>query len=126
MKELRARRGGRTDQAKRKHAEVNRSRESYRELFEMVKDAVFVSNVEGQLIDVNPSWLELFGYRSKREVLKLDLATDIYVNPKDRTRLLKLLKKEKFVKDYEIAAKRRDGTRVIVSISDQVIQDGSR
>jgi PAS domain S-box-containing protein len=124
MKELRARRGGRTDQAKRKHAEVNRSRESYRELFEMVKDAVFVSNVEGQLIDVNPSWLELFGYRSKREVLKLDLATDIYVNPKDRTRLLKLLKKEKFVTDYEIAAKRRDGTRVIVSISDQVIQDG--
>ncbi len=125
MKELRAHRGGRANKARRKHGEgeLNRSRESYGKLFEMVKDAVFVSNVEGQLIDVNPSWLELFGYRSKREVLKLDLATDIYVNPKDRTRLLKLLKKEKFVKDYEIAAKRRDGTRVIVSISDQVIQD---
>ena len=103
--------------------EMNWSWERYRTLFEMVKDAIFIINVDGKIIDVNPNWLELFGYRSKQEVLELDLASDIYVNPEDRTRLLELLEKEKFVKDYEIEAKRRDGAKIIVSISDQVIQD---
>jgi PAS domain S-box-containing protein len=102
---------------------MNWSRERYRILFEMVKDAIFISNFEGKIIDVNPSWLELFGYRSKKEVLKLDLARDIYVNPEDRKRLFELLEKGRFVKDYEIEAKRRDGAKIIVSISDQVIQD---
>lgn len=108
---------------KTNNEELNWSWERYRTLFEMVKDAIFISNVDGKIIDVNPSWLELFGYQSKKEVLKLDLARDIYVSPEDRKRLLELLEKEKFVKDYAFEAKRRDGTKIIVSMSDQVIQD---
>jgi len=113
----------RVNQVKKKHEEMQWSREGYMKLFEMVKDAIFVSTVEGQFIDVNPSWLELFGYQSKEEVLRLDLARDIYVDPKDRTRLVKLLEKEKFVRDYEIEAKKRDGKKIVVSISDQIVQD---
>lgn len=123
MKEFPARWKGRVAQVKGKNEEMNWPWERYRTLFEMVKDAIFISTVEGKIINVNPSWLELFGYRSKKEVLELDLARDIYVNPEDRKRLLELLETEKFVKDYEIEAKRRDGTKIVVSISDQVIQD---
>jgi len=108
---------------KGKNEEMKWSRERYKTLFEMVKDAIFMSTVDGKIIDVNQSWLELFGYRSKKEVFELDLARDIYTSPEDRKRLLELLEKEKFVKDYEIEAKRRDGAKIIVSISDQVIQD---
>ena len=108
---------------KGKNEEMNWSWERYRTLFEMVKDAIFVTSVDGKIIDVNPSCLELFGYGSKEEVLELDLARDIYANPEDRKRLLERLEEEKFVKDYEIEVKRRDGAKIIVSISDQVIQD---
>jgi PAS domain S-box-containing protein len=102
---------------------LNWSQESYGKIFEMVKDPIFVSTAEGQLIDMNPSCLELFGYHTKKEALELDLARDIYVNPEDRTELLRLLEKEGSVKDYEIELKRRDGTKIIVSSSAQVIKD---
>jgi PAS domain S-box-containing protein len=108
---------------KRKDEKMNWFQEIHGKIFEMVKDAIFVSTAEGQLIDVNPSCLELFGYHSKKEVLKLDLAKDIYVNPEDRAKLLRLLEKKGSVRDYEITLKRRDGTRIVVSSSAQVIKD---
>ncbi len=123
MKKLLPRRRGRVNQVKGKSTEMDSSAERYKKLFEMVKDAVFITSVDGRIIDVNSSWLELFGYRSQKEALELDLASDVYANSEDRTRLLGLLEKEKFVKDYEIEAKKRDGTKIIVSISDQVIRD---
>jgi PAS domain S-box-containing protein len=103
--------------------EMDWSRESYRTIFEMVKDAIFITTVDGRIVDVNPSCLELFGYRDKEEALSLDLASDIYVNTEDRTRLLELVERDGFVKDYEIETKRRDGTKILISLSDQVIRD---
>jgi PAS domain S-box-containing protein len=102
------------DRPQRNKNEWDWSPESYRMLFEMVKDGIFVSTAEGKIINVNPSLLEIFGDRSTGEILKLNLANDIHVKPKDRKKLLKLLEKEKFVRDYEIQAKRRDGIRIIV------------
>jgi PAS domain S-box-containing protein len=110
-------------QGKGNSKEMDWSRESYRTIFEMVKDAIFITTVDGRIIDVNPSCLELFGYRDKEEALTLDLARDIYVNSEDRTRLLELVEREGFVKGYEIEAKRRDGTKILISLSDQVIRD---
>jgi len=110
-------------QGKGNNKEMDWSRESYRTIFEMVKDAILITTVDGRIVDVNPSCLELFGYRDKKEAVNLDLARDIYVNPEDRTRLLELVEREGFVKDYEIEAKRRDGTKIVISISDQVVRD---
>jgi PAS domain S-box-containing protein len=110
-------------QGKGNNKEMDWSRQSCRTIFEMVKDGIFITTVDGRIVDVNPSCLELFGYRDKEEALTLDLARDIYVNPEDRTRLLELVEKEGFVKDYEIEVKRRDGTKIVISLSDQVIRD---
>lgn len=97
------------DISERKYAE-----ERYRILFEESKDAIYMSTVEGKFLDMNPAGVELFGYSSKEELLKIDIAQELYFNPADREKFQQIVKKQGYVKDFELALKRKDGKKVIV------------
>ena len=88
--------------------------QKYLSLFTKLKDVVYESTHDGRLIDINPSGLELFGYSSKEELLKVNIASDLYVNPERRAVLLKKLEENGFVKDYEIKVKNKDGNEIVV------------
>jgi two-component system NtrC family sensor kinase len=51
----------------------------------------------------------MLGYGDKEEFLQIDIARDLYVNPKDRRRFQKLIEKEGYVKDFEVDFKRQNG-----------------
>jgi PAS domain-containing protein len=55
-----------------------------RNLFEQSKDALYMTTQEGDHIEVNQSFLDLFGYT--REELRYLKAHELYVNPSDRRR----------------------------------------
>jgi PAS domain S-box-containing protein len=95
----------------RKEAEVSlrESEEKYRSLFEDSKDVVYISTIEGKFLDINSAGVELFGYSSKEEFLKVDIAKDLYLNPYDRKKFIQTVQQQGFVKDYELLLKRRDG-----------------
>lgn len=108
------------DITERKEAE-----ERYRTLFEESKDVAFISTPDGKFLEINPAGVELFGYQSKDELLRLDIARDLYWNPVQRLDFEKLVQHQGYVKDFEVELKRSDGQKVIVQETTTVIRDPS-
>lgn len=90
--------------------ELKEYEDKFQTLFNEIKDVLYESTPDGNLIDMNPAGLELFGYKNKEDLLKVDIAEELYLNPYDRTKFKNQLEKEGYVKDYEIGVRRRDGT----------------
>ncbi len=88
----------------------------YRTIFENLKDMVFITTVEGKIIDVNQAGIEMLGYSDKNELLETNVL-EIYSHPKVRQILQKEISKERFVKDFEIQLKRKDGITIDCLIS---------
>jgi len=84
------------------------SEEKYRRLFEESRDAIFITDSEGRLTDVNRSFLKLFGYK-KEEIHGLR-AIDTYVNRDECLRYMKEVDNEGFVEDFAVKLKKKDGT----------------
>lgn len=96
--------------------------EHYKRIFENSKDIIYLSSREGKIIEINKAAVDLFGY-TKEELLKLDIARDLYLHPSDRKKFQEKIEKQGFVKDYEIPMKRKDGTIIYVSVTANVIKD---
>ncbi|UCH63503.1 MAG: PAS domain S-box protein [Fidelibacterota bacterium] len=94
--------------------ERREAEEKYLTLFEESKDAVFITTPEGRFLDLNPAGVELLGYSSREEILEIDIARDIYINPEDRRRFEELIQKQGHVKDLELHCERKDGKRITV------------
>jgi len=102
---------------------LRKSEEKYRNLFEESIDVVFITNPEGQILDINTAGMELFGYPSKQELLKADIARDLYYDPLDRERFEQALKRQGFVRDYEVTLKRKDGKKITVVETTTAVRD---
>jgi PAS domain S-box-containing protein len=102
---------------------IRSTEEKYRRLFEESREVVFISSVEGKFLDVNPAGVELFGYDSKEELLKVDIASNLYANPRDRDAVQQAHELQGFVKDYEIVLKRKDGQKRVVLETSNPVRD---
>lgn len=96
------------EERKRIEKGLRESEKKYRSLFEESRDAVHIIVQEGQILDVNRSWLDLSGY-SREEALTMN-AIDFYMNPLDRYRFQEEIEEKGFVKDYDVKLKKKDGT----------------
>jgi PAS domain S-box-containing protein len=79
----------------------------YRALFEQSRDAIAIASRDGQLIDINQSFVDLFGY-PKGELMKMK-AAQLWASPDERSEWLAKMEAEGSVKDYEWATRRKDG-----------------
>jgi len=102
---------------------IGATEEKYQTLFTELKDTIYESTPEGKLIDINPAGIELFGYSSKEEILKVDIARDLYINPEERTKLLAQFEKNGFIKDYEIRIKDKAGNEKTVLETSFLLKD---
>src|ERR1700680_923475 len=69
----------------------------------------------------------MLGYQSQSEVLGLNLATDIFLDPAERQRALSLYRSEGPTARYETKWKRKDGARITVRLAGRQLgsdQDG--
>lgn len=92
----------------RKQTEENlrKSEEKYRELFMRSKDAIYISSINGEFVDINPAGLALFGYDI--EDINYLKVKDLYVHSEDRDLLLYKLDNDNEVEDYEIELIKKD------------------
>jgi two-component system cell cycle sensor histidine kinase/response regulator CckA len=97
--------------------------EKYRRLFEESREVIFISSAEGKFLDINPAGLELFGFDSREELLQVDIARTLYLNPEEREEIRRAQETRGYVKDYEIALRRKDGHKRIVLETSNAVRD---
>ncbi len=97
---------------------LRESEERYRNLFEGSRDAIYTTTQEGEVLDVNPSMLELFGCRREEMIGHNSLKT--YVHPGDRLTFQEAIERRGFVRDYEVALRKKDGTEMECLITSNV------
>ncbi|MDT8394819.1 MAG: protein kinase [bacterium] len=101
----------------REEVHLKETEKRYRRIFASSHYGYFLSTREGRFLEVNEALLDILGYTSREEVLKLKLPDDLYVNPADRELLQHLIEKQGFVKDYKVDFKRKDGTRITILLT---------
>lgn len=105
-----------TEHKKLQEEIVTRERK-YRRIFEGSHDMIYTTNLPGKILDVNPAGVDMLGYRSREELIRIGTAERLYAYPKDRKSFLGQILRKGFVKDYEVDFRKKDGTPIHVLIS---------
>ena len=95
----------------------------FKMLFENMPTGVFVSSKEGKFLNANQALLDMLGYESKEEFLKIDITKDLYVRPEDRSRFREMIERDGRVTDYEVEFKRKDGSTIPILLTGHVRYD---
>lgn len=96
---------------------------SFRSMIENAPYGIYRATAAGQLLRVNPALQKMLGYDSADELLKMNLATDLYSEPQEHQRIIELLATEKGFKDVEVEWKRKDGTLAKARCSGLLVRD---
>jgi PAS domain S-box-containing protein len=103
--------------------DLKASEEKLRRLFERVRHGLFISSKEGRFLECNQALLDMLGYTDKKDLLRIDIAREIYANPKDRETFVERINREGFVKDMEVEFKKKDGEKITVLLTGHPIKD---
>ena len=103
-------------------AELRRSEERYRSLFESVPIGLYRSALDGKIIEVNQALLDILAY-PEREMLLESLVTDSYINLQDRQRWLETMNQEGIVRGFESQWLRFDGEITWVRETSKVVRN---
>ncbi|HXM76542.1 MAG TPA: PAS domain S-box protein, partial [Thermoanaerobaculia bacterium] len=102
-------------------AELARSEERYRLLFERNVAGVFRSTAGGRMLDVNEACARIFGYTIP-EFLRQD-ASVLYPEPELRAAFLERLHQNKALRSEELTLRKRDGSSVSVLLNANLVED---
>ncbi len=105
-------------------AERTRAEASLRSLFERNLAGIFRSRRDGRFLEANAALVHLLGFNSREELLAHN-AQELYLNPKDRERLLNLLQPGVVVSNHELQWRRADGTPIWVLVNVREVAEGS-
>jgi PAS domain S-box-containing protein len=96
---------------KQQQAALQRSEEKYRNLFENSLIGIFCTRIEdGLILEANQRLVEMLGYSCAAEVVERKFATDFYVNPSDRERMLAELQRQGEVRHFKTQIRQRDNS----------------
>ena len=101
---------------KKAEKELKISEERLRTMFENIPLAISTNSSNGELIDINPAFLNLYGYNNKDECFSTPF-TNRWFNIKDRERFYNSLSQRNYVKNFEAKQYRKDGSEFWVSIT---------
>ncbi len=93
------------------------SERRYRTMFEESQDVIYMADIKGNFIDINQAGVELFGYVSRQELLRINFLRDLYENSHDGEKFLAAIMISGLVKDYEVNLKTKSGKAVVVLIT---------
>lgn len=95
-----------TDRKRYENA-LRESEEKFRNFFETCKDVIYITDVDGKILDVNPAVKDLSGY--ERDEITGQLNDIIYSDFVDRKRFTEQISRQGFVKDFEVTYKDKEG-----------------
>ena len=99
------------DISDRKRAEeaLRASEHRYRRLFEANLAGVYLTKLDGTILDFNEAMMRMLGYDTREEVFA-HRSTDFYADPEFRKKLIYLLQRDGIVPAEEAVLQRKDGS----------------
>jgi len=85
------------------------SEEKYRLFFNTSRDCVYISSIDGDVLDINDSATAFFGYDSKEELMRIRIS-DLYDNPEDREKYINIIREQGYAKEYPLKMRKKDGS----------------
>ena len=83
----------------------------YRKLFEADLVGVYLTRLDGTILDFNDTMMAMLGYESREECFRMR-SSDFYADPEVRDRLIELLRKDGIVPGKEAVLRHKDGSGV--------------
>ena len=102
---------------------MRESERRYRQLFHDSQDAVYITDRDGTIVDMNPAGLRLFGYAPKD--LRTLNAQDAYADPEQRERFRRAVEETGSVEGFEVLLRRQDGERLYCVLTTTVRRDST-
>lgn len=99
-------------------AQLRKSEEKYRTLFEDSRDANYINAAEGELIDFNQSTLDLFGY-SREEMIGMSTKS-VFVNADEYNKFQEEIAQKGSVREFEAKLRKKDGAEMDCLITSTV------
>lgn len=90
---------------------AGRNEMSYQLLIEKWPDGVYKSTHDGKFLEVNEAMVKMLGYDSKKELMNIDIKTELYFQPEDRESITLL---EKYEEMGIFRLKKKDGSEIWV------------
>jgi PAS domain S-box-containing protein len=100
---------------------LRKSEEKYRKIFENIQDIFYQTDVEGRILEISPSIERYSGYKPEELIGKR--VEDVYLDPADRTELLKVLSSKGEVEDYIVKLKTKTGKEIFTSANIHILLD---
>ncbi|MCW3103766.1 MAG: signal transduction histidine kinase, nitrogen specific, NtrB [Bacteroidetes bacterium] len=91
------------------------SETKFRSIFENSHDIIYVSDSDGNLLDINKSAENLFGY-SHDELLKMNTA-DLYDNKEDRLSFVEMINNTGICSNFEVTLRDKEGNKKFCTIT---------
>jgi PAS domain S-box-containing protein len=98
--------------------DVTKERESetrFTELFQTLREGVYLASADDRITEVNPALAHMLGYENKEELLNREIAS-LYRKPEDRAEELNQLGDLGFLRAHEIALRHRQEGRDVVAV----------
>ncbi|MFZ1142532.1 MAG: PAS domain S-box protein [Candidatus Sulfotelmatobacter sp.] len=104
----------------RAEAELKISETHHRSVFEGAVHGIYRGTLDGRFLEVNPALVDMLGYSSAEEVLKLSVSQDVFNDPEEGLRLLHKWQLTVEIEE-EVQWKRRDQRLITVRLSGRVL-----
>jgi len=102
--------------------ELSASEEKYRRVFEKSKDMLFICDLEGTILDMNPSGLEILDLKGPDDLLRRNFFKDFFGDGKKAEAVQKELQEKGFIKDAELILQTPKGNKHTVLFSGTMTQ----
>ena len=106
---------------------LKRAEARFQGFFENIIEGVFQSTPGGTFLVVNPALAEILGFDSVEELINhfRDLRSQLYVDPQDRDTMLRILREQGRIKDFETRFNCKDGSAKWISLTAREVRDPS-
>jgi PAS domain S-box-containing protein len=103
--------------------EIEKSERKFYDLFESMQDGVYKSTQSGRFVEVNTAMVSMLGYKSKEELLSVNIKSDLYFNESEREEAIN----QRLKSGSEVfRLKRKDGSEIWVEDKGKLVLDSSK
>ena len=92
----------------------------FRALFDNVVDGVYQAKPDGELLSVNPALVQMLDYEDAQELGRCNMA-ELFIEPKERERLVAELTSYGRVRNYEYRMRTRSGRAIVVMENSRLV-----